>query len=265
LFYRDNKGRYLAYWPKKYQGHKNTLQSRNSLIGRYTETWTANLLEGVVESMGCFVVPGAVCKELALPPQSNADVVVSKTKRVKQDPRDILLICEVKMSIVWNWEYKPKSGELINLGDYTSHQGNPGMLRSDSMLKAIGKSLNIRVSNAKANGIPIIVLGNTPINKSYFSKVDHLKKAGIVQGFWSLNPSPLEDERNIKCTEQKGFCRIDTKDELRNNIRKLLETELTFFSSMKNSKEIGRLVQLADRKTSLEEKGKEFIRLLNKS
>jgi hypothetical protein len=169
------------------------------------------------------------------------------------------------MSIVWNWEYKPKSGELINLGDYTSHQGNPGMLRSDSMLKAIGKSLNIRVSNAKANGIPIIVLGNTPINKSYFSKVDHLKKAGIVQGFWSLNPSPLEDERNIKCTEQKGFCRIDTKDELRNNIRKLLETELTFFSSMKNSKEIGRLVQLADRKTSLEEKGKEFIRLLNKS
>ena len=47
------------------------------------------------------------------------------------------------MSIVWNWEYKVGDSEIIILkciGNYKTHQGNPGLLRSDSMLKAIGKS-----------------------------------------------------------------------------------------------------------------------------
>ena len=37
--------------------------------------------------------------------------------------------------------------------------------------------------------IPIIILGNTPITNNYYSKVDHLYHAGIIQGFWSLNPN----------------------------------------------------------------------------
>ena len=61
--------------------------------------------------------------------------------------------------------------------------GQSGLLRSDSMLKAIGKSINIRVSNYKASNIPIIIIGNTPITNNYYSKVDHLKTAGIIQGF----------------------------------------------------------------------------------
>ena len=44
------------------------------------------------------------------------------------------------------------------------------------MLKAIGKSINIRVSGYDASRIPIIILGNTPITESYISKVDHLYK-----------------------------------------------------------------------------------------
>jgi len=46
------------------------------------------------------------------------------------------------------------------------------LLRSDSMLKGIGKSINIRVSSFKAATIPIIVMGNTPITNSYYPKVD---------------------------------------------------------------------------------------------
>jgi len=49
---------------------------------------------------------------------------------------------------------------------------NPGLLRSDSMLKGIGKSINIRVSSFQAATIPIIVMGNTPITNSYYPKVD---------------------------------------------------------------------------------------------
>ena len=31
LFYLDEDGRHLAYWPKSYRGVKSTLQSRNSV------------------------------------------------------------------------------------------------------------------------------------------------------------------------------------------------------------------------------------------
>lgn len=55
------------------------------------------------------------------------------------------------------------------------------------MLKAIGKSINIRVSSFKASSIPVIIMGNTPITDNYYHKVDHLKKAGIIQGFWLEN------------------------------------------------------------------------------
>ena len=45
LFYITEDGRYLAYWPKKYKGRKTTLQSRNSLIGNFTEKWTTDLIQ----------------------------------------------------------------------------------------------------------------------------------------------------------------------------------------------------------------------------
>ena len=37
LFYLTEDNKYLAYWPKNYKGKKSTLQSRNSLIGNFTE------------------------------------------------------------------------------------------------------------------------------------------------------------------------------------------------------------------------------------
>ena len=44
LFCVTDDNRYVAYWPKNYQGQKSTLQSRNALIGNFTETWTRELL-----------------------------------------------------------------------------------------------------------------------------------------------------------------------------------------------------------------------------
>jgi hypothetical protein len=206
LFYKDNSGRYLAYWPTSYKGDKTTLQSRNSLIGNFTEKWTRDIVQEIVKDKGYYSIQGAICDEIALSKRSNADVVISKSDSVVQKPEDILLIIEVKMSVVWNWEFRKKNNELICLGDYKTHKGNPGLLRSDSMLKAIGKSLNVRVSSPKSTKIPIIILGNTPINKSYYSKVDQLKTSGIVQGFWSLNPNPLDNEGDsIKIRLIMGF------------------------------------------------------------
>ncbi len=261
LFYISDENRYLAYWPKKYKGKKNTLQSRNALIGDFTERWTRDLIQKVIDSKGLFAVQGALCKEIALPNNSPADVVISKASSLHQKPEDILAIIEVKMSVVWNWELK--GDKLICLGDYKTHQGNPGLLRSDSMLKAIGKSINIRVSSFKASNIPIVIMGNTPITSNYYSKVDHLKVAGIIQGFCSVNPKPLDnDGENIKKTKEIGFCRYDSFDELQTFFDNLLSEKRSFFSSMKSKKELGHVIELASQEDSYEKKAERFLNLI---
>jgi len=261
LFYVTDKNRYLAYWPKGYDGKKSTLQSRNALIGNFTEKWTTDLIQEVVKDKGLFAVQGAICEEIALTNMSPADVVISRSKNINQQPGDILAIIEVKMSIVWNWELNNKS--LSCIGDYKTHQGNPGLLRSDSMLKAIGKSINIRVSSFKTSKIPIVIMGNTPITNSYYSKVDHLKIAGIIQGFWSVNPKPLDsDGESIKKTEKQGFYRFDSFDELEKSFENLLSEERNFFSSMKSKKELGKIIEIANREETYEKKAEVFLKLI---
>lgn len=261
LFYVSDKSSYIAYWPKGYKGKKSTLQSRNSLIGNFTEKWTTDLIQDVLREKGLFAVQGAICEEIALSNMSPADVVISKNKNIIQKPEDILAIIEVKMSIVWNWEFHANS--LSCIGDYKTHQGNPGLLRSDSMLKAIGKSINIRVSNFKAAPIPIIVMGNTPITDSYYPKVDHLKVSGIIQGFWSVNPQPLDDNgKNIKKTERSGFYRFDDFEELKRAFNILLAEERDYFSSMKSKIELGKIIEIANREGTYEKKAEVFLKLI---
>ncbi|MBI4653106.1 hypothetical protein HY750_02530 [Candidatus Kuenenbacteria bacterium] len=146
----------MAYWPKNYDGIKTTLQSRNSLIGSYTEKWVTDLFSEIAKAVGGYSIQGVISEEIGLTNQSPADVAICKTKDVIQKPQNILMIIEVKMSVVWNWEFISKNKDLVCIGDYKTHQGNPGLLRSDTMLKAIGKSINIRVSSFSASKIPII-------------------------------------------------------------------------------------------------------------
>jgi len=261
LFYISDNGKYYAYWPKSYKGKKSTLQSRNALIGNFTEKYSADLLHDFTKGHNLHAVQGVICKEIGLSPQSPSDIAICKVKRREQMPEDIVAIFEVKMSIVWNWEYR--NGELICVGDYKTHQGNPGLLRSDSMLKAIGKSINIRVSGHKAYKIPIIILGNTPITESYLNKVDHLKQAGIIQGFWSINPQPSDNNgENIKSTSQKGFIRFDSIQELYSALEELLSKEMGFFSSMKSKEELGIIIEIANKEPTYELKAEKFLKLI---
>ena len=264
LFYLTDNGRFLAYWPKKYKGKKTTLQSRNAFIGSYTEKWIKDLLTPLAREFEAYAIHNVVCDEIGLGERSPADVAIVKTPKREQKPEDILLLVEVKMSIVWNWEYHPESGNLDCIGDFTTHQGNPGLLRSDTMLKAIGKSINIRVSGYQSSKIPIIVIGNTPIMKTYYKKVDFLKKAGIIQGFYSVNPNPLDkpSKNNIKSTPEKGFLRVDKINELYNNLEHIIEEDKEFFSSMLPKKELGRIIEVANREPTYEKKAEKFLILL---
>jgi hypothetical protein len=261
LFYFGDDSRYYAYWPKSYKGKTSTLQSRNALIGNFTEKYSVDLLQEFAKAKGLYAVQGAICNEIGLSPKSPADVVLCKSRQREQKAKDIAAIFEVKMSVVWNWELK--NNKLICLGDFKTHKGNPGLLRSDSMLKAIGKSINIRVSSHSASKIPIIILGNTPITESYIPKVDHLFHAGIIQGFWSVNPKPLDNNgSNLKQTPANGFIRMDSYNELKRNLDNLLSEAREFFSSMKSKKELGKIIEIANKEPAFEKKAEKFLSLI---
>lgn len=260
FFYLTQDNRYLAYWPKGYGGRKSTLQSRNSFIGKFTETWTRELIESCVKSRNLFAVQGAVCEGIGLTHLSPADVVIARKNEVRLVPEDIVVIFEVKMSIVWNWELR--EDKLVCLGDYKTYKGTPGLLRSDSMLKAIGKAINIRVSSPRAATIPIIVIGNTPIQPSYVEKVDHLKTSGIIQGFWSVNPKPLDEADTLDATGAKGFVRFDTYESFQHALVELISAELNFFAGMKSKEELGRFIESANTESTYPQKAETFLRLL---
>lgn len=265
LFYTTKDKKYYAYWPKNYKGAKTTLQSRNAFIGAYTEKWTFELLKEVAKDLNAYAVRKVVCEELELTRGSPADVAICKTDSVVQKPQDIIAIFEVKMSIVWNWELIKNNSKfsLKCLGDFKTHQGNPGLLRSDSMLKAIGKSITIRISSLESAKIPIIVLGNTPVMKSYFSKVDNLKNYGITQGFWSLNPAPLDNNGdNIKKTKGRGFLRFDSYADFKTQLLTLLKEDMMFFAGMKSKNELGKFIEIANKQDTYEKKAEKFLNLV---
>lgn len=267
LFYLTNENKNYAYWPKNYDGEKYTLQGRNSLIGSYSEKWTTDLFEEIAEKVGGFSVQGVKCEEIGLPANSPADVAICKTKDVVQSSQNILMILEVKISIVWNWEliYKESGNiDLVCIGDYKTHRGTPSLLRSDTILKAIGKTINIRLSSVSASQIPIVIIGNTPIKNSHYTKVDNLKRYGIIQGFWSVNSNPLnyESADNIKASLGNGFYKFDNYDELSEASLKLLTEERGFFSSMQTRRRLGKIIETANQELTYEAKAQNFLRLL---
>ncbi|MCF6147455.1 MAG: hypothetical protein E3K37_02230 [Candidatus Kuenenia sp.] len=259
LFYNLNSG-YFAYVPKNIDGEGQTLQSRNSLIGQFTEKWTKDLFSPIARELGFYAVNSVVCEEVGLHKRSNADLAFCTTNSVNQRPENIKLIFEIKMSIVSNYRFTAPNN-LSFIGDYKSHTGNPALLRSDSMLKAIGKSINIRVSGIESTKIPVIILGNSPITDSYIHKVDFLKTAGVIQGFWSLNPNPTDTEY-VKQTPIKGFQTIENHKALLELTGELLNQEMNYFSSMISKPKLGEFIRIANQENSDEAKAEKFLQLI---
>jgi hypothetical protein len=108
----------------------------------------------------------------------------------------------------------------------------------------------------------MIVIGNTPITNIYFKKVDNLKRYGIIQGFWSVNPSPLDGGKSIKNTDNNGFYKLDNYIELKEKTLELLKDEKELFTIMKTRKEIGILIEVANKEQSYEAKAQKFLEML---
>ena len=121
------------------------------------------------------------------------------------------------------------------------------------------------MSSFKASKIPLIVLGNAPLSNGFCKKADYLKTSGIIQGFWSLNPFPLNHGNTRKRSAKKGFIRFNNIDELNMSLDKIFNQELNFFSGMQNPQKLGQIIEMANREKTYEEKGLKFINLLKRS
>jgi hypothetical protein len=259
LFCTLKSGKFV-YVPKDCDAEGQTLQSRNALIGNFTETWAKKIFEPIAQKHHLFAINTVECPEIGLTKRSEADLAFCATNSKIQSAKNIKLIFEIKMSIVSNYRFTdPDSVEFI--GDYKTHKGNPSLLRSDSMLKAIGKSINIRVSGIESAEIPVVVLGNSPISENYCNKVDFLKIAGVVQGFWSLNPKPTESDF-IRKSEKSGFQTIEKIDMIENMVDDLLSTKLNYFSSMVSQKKLGEYIRIANKESTDEAKAEKFLSLI---
>ena len=236
IFYEIDK-KYLAYIPKEVKENIPTLQSRNSLIGSYTETWCQRLLEPVAKKFGLFAINGVICEELGLIKSSRADLAFCTTNEIHQKAKNIKLIFEIKMSIVNNYELIDDT--IRFLGDYKTHKAMPSLTRSDSVLKAIGKAINIRVSSESARSIPIIILGNTHISNNYLEKIDHLGQYGVLQRIISLNPN----DDSIQSSPLQYFQTPQNFSALESILGDILQQDFYYFSAMLDKKKLGRIIQ----------------------
>jgi hypothetical protein len=259
LFYKIQSGQF-AYIPKSVNGEGQTLQSRNSLIGQFTEKWCKTLFEPIANNLSLHAVNSVVCEELGLTPRSSADLAFCTTNQNAQKPENIKLIFEIKMSIVSNYQFIPPN-RVKFIGDYKQHKGNPSLLRSDSMLKAIGKSINIRVSGIASTKIPIIVLGNSPITDSYVKKVDFLKTSGVIQGFWSLNPNPTTSNF-LTASPKFSFQTIQSPESLYTFCQELVLDDMNYFSSMISKMNLGEIIRIANQETDDVARGEKFLTLI---
>jgi hypothetical protein len=95
------------------------------------------------------------------------------------------------------------------------------------------------------------------------NKVDYLQQSGVVQGIWSLNPTPTEKEF-IKSSKLGAFQTIDSTDQLRQLIDDLINRDLWYFSSMLSKEELGKIIQLAHKEKDNVSKAEKFLALLRR-
>lgn len=259
LFYKLKKCNF-AYIPKGMDAEGQTLQSRNSLIGQFTEKWCKDLFSPIARALGLYAINGVVCEEIGLSRQSSADLAFCTKNKIEQKASDIKIIFEIKMSIMSNYQLiKPSTINFI--GDYKQHKGNPSLLRSDSMLKAIGKAINIRVSGVESAKIPIVILGNSPITENYAKKVDYLKESGVIQHFISLNPRPTDTEF-VKNTIKKGFITVNSETSLAKICEVLVREDLYYFSSMISKKALGQIITISSKEKTDIARAEKFLSLI---
>lgn len=241
-------------------------QARNVPVSTFTEIYAREVMQAAIDKYykgTLFVERGVQCDELSLTDGSGADLAIVKRQgQATLNAEDIVVVMEVKMSLVWNW----KLGEDKPSSDFYQHNGRPSLSRTDSLLKAIGKGAIFR-STEKSRRIPYLVIGNCPPPEGYYAKIDGAVRSGLVQKFISLTPKPVlsgPPMRNPKETSGGGFLRIDSMDELATFLKSVIDGKGVYLGRMVDRKELGEKLKALDSNGPSEEVADRFIEALLK-
>jgi hypothetical protein len=251
--------KHFFYLPTGIRGQGQVMQARNSWVGEFTEKWAEKFLKPIVKELGLHLVRKAVIAEWGLVKQRAADLAICRKPELQQPEIDVIALIEVKMSIVWNWEWKPQEGKIVCAGDFQTHQGRPSVLRSDTVLKALGKAIEVR---SKGFNGAFFVLCNTPIPDDYQTQIDGCKRMGVMQGFFSVNPKPLDNKDTLKQTDFKGYLRWDSSEEAFETLSSLLTKQFHFFSAHLSLDQLGQLIERASQESSPQDKARRFLEAL---
>ncbi len=242
---------------------------RNAIVADLAERFVLSLFQRVLDASKelkgrYFVKRNVVCNQLELKERTAADLAI-----LNQDidgpvlASQISCLFEVKMGIIWNWA---ESDRRHPIADYDRHSGRPSLYRTDSILKAVGKAAIIR-SCPGSGSIPFMVVGNTPPPLNYRDKVDGTVRAGLIQQWISLTPSPLVVDpstspktRNPKSTA--GFRRIDHESELASLLETAVSADWHYVGAMVEPARVGEIIRQLDLSRTDEEIGLELLKRL---
>ncbi len=250
-----------------------TMNGRNAVVANKTENFALNLLSSAIKELPpqlfpkMFVKRGVICPELGLKGNSGADLaILTQNMDGPVSANIIKCLFEVKMSFIWNWHERDMTRPTA---DYDRHFGRPSILRTDSILKAIGKATITR-SYTGSEKVPFIVIGNTPPPTGYRANIDKTVSSGLIQKWISLTPNPLVVEpkespgkRNPKSTG--GFLRIDDIEELQKLLATLISKQWHYMSAMVEAGKIGNLIKSLDLKDDPEKIGQKFLQRLSEA
>ena len=256
LFHKTLNNEYIAYPTKDIKTTSN-LHIRDLLFDSFSKNWFYDLLNNLVDDFEVIKNP-----RITSIGKNSPDFVISSKKSKILSPEDVKVIFILKLSIVWNWKYNPSLGSVEEIGDYRTHLSKPSFTSSANIFNAIDTALNIRFTNKKFANIPIIVIGNTPMSDGFCKRADYLKSSGVIQGFWSVNPFPINGATH-KTSKKRGFYRFDNSDEFKNSLDKLLDCDLKFISTMKSQKDLGKIIDQLNSENTSQDRASKFIDILN--
>ena len=256
LFHKTLNEEYIAYPTKDIKTTSN-LHIRDLLFDSFSKNWFYDLLNNLVDDFEVIKNP-----RITSIGKNSPDFVISSKKSKILSPEDVKVIFILKLSIVWNWKYNLSLGSVEEIGDYRTHLAKPSFTSSANIFNSIDNALKIRFTNKKASNIPIIVIGNTPMSCGFCRRADYLKSSGIIQGFWSVNPFPINGATR-KTSKKRAFYRFDNSDEFKNSLDKLINHDLKFISTMKSKKDLGKIIDLVNTENTPENIASKFINILN--
>lgn len=95
LFYEFD-GRFFAYAPRSIKRTVATLQSRNSLIGNYTELWCEKLFAPIARAFGLYAVRGITCRELGMVGNAKMDLGFCTSEDKIQKAENVKIILKLR-------------------------------------------------------------------------------------------------------------------------------------------------------------------------